>query len=186
MARVVPERRVPFFLRYRPDIAGIVVPIPGEPNKRLHPEASVAFVRMREAAAKDGILIRLLPGPRTAWRSAADQAQVRKGQPNPYAAAAGIGAHMYGLAVDLALSVPSLQIKEANTRTPDKMANVVRMYRSPVYKWLALYGSRFGWFPYRREPWHWEYNPQGFKERFEAKAGKRRAVEFESELELEF
>jgi hypothetical protein len=190
MARVVPERRVPFSLRYRPDIADIVVPIPGVPkirgrDRKLHPEASLAFVRMREAAAKDGILIRLISGLRTAWRSAADQAHVRKGQSNPYAAAAGIGPHMYGLAVDLALSVPGLQIKEANTRTPDKMANVVRMYRSPVYKWLALYGSRFGWFPYRREPWHWEYNPQGFKERFEANVGKRREVEFESELELE-
>jgi hypothetical protein len=51
--------------------------------------------------------------------------------------------------------------------------------------WMALYGNRFGWFPYRREPWHWEYNPRGFKERFEANRGKSREVEFESELELE-
>src|SRR5262249_24564211 len=147
------------------------------------PEASEAFVRMREAAAKDGIPIRLNPGPRTAWRSAADQAHVRRGQRNPKAAAAGIGAHMYGLAVDLRLSVRDLPISEANTRTPEKMANVVRMYRSPIYKWLVLNASRFGWFPYRREPWHWEYNPPGFKERYEGKAGTSREVEFDSELE---
>ena len=48
------------------------------------------------------------------------------------------------------------------------MTNMVAMYRSPVYKWMALNGRRFGWFPYRREPWHWEYNPEGFKARFEA------------------
>src|SRR5215469_136906 len=56
MARVVPERRVPFSLRYRRDIGDIVVPIPGEPKtkihgcrpyKMLHPEAAEAFVRMR-------------------------------------------------------------------------------------------------------------------------------------------
>jgi hypothetical protein len=47
-----------------------------------------------------------------------------------------------------------------------KMANVVRMYRSPNYKWLVFNASRFGWFPYRREPWHWEYNPPGFAARF--------------------
>ena len=186
MARVIPERRVPFSLRYRPDIADIVVPVPGEPGKKLHPEAAAAFARMRKAAAKDGIPIRLLPGLRTAWRSAADQAQIHKGQPNPFAAAARIGPHMYGLAVDLALGVLGPRFREANTRTPDRMANVVRMYRSPVYKWMALYGNRFGWFPYRREPWHWEYNPQGFKERFEANRGKSREVEFESELEPRF
>jgi hypothetical protein len=185
MARVVPERRVPFTLQYRPDIANIVVPIPDEPGKKLHPEGAAAFVRMRRAAANNGIPIRLLPGPRTAWRSAADQAHIRKGQPNPYAAAAGIGAHMYGLAVDLALGVLGPRFREANTRVSDKMANVVRMYRSPVYKWLALYGNRFGWFPYRREPWHWEYNPPGFKQRFEANRGKSRELEFDEESELE-
>jgi hypothetical protein len=177
MARVVPERRVPSSIRYRHDIAGIVVEVPGHPKKKLHPEAAKAFVRLREAAAKDGIPIRLLPGPRTAWRSAADQAAIRRGQPNPYAAAVGISPHMYGLAVDLQLGVRGLPIREANTRTPEKMANVVRMYRSPIYKWLVLNGSRFGWFPYRREPWHWEYNPPGFAARFEGNTGTGTARE---------
>jgi len=193
IAHVVPERRVPFSLRYRPDIANIVVPIPGvlkndkcsPAYKKVHPEASEAFVRMREAAAKDGIPIRPLPGCRTAWRTAADQAAVRRHQDNRLAAAGRIGAHMYGLAVDLQLGVRGLPISEANTRTPEKMANIVRMYRSPIYKWLALSGRRFGWFPYRREPWHWEYNPPGFKDRYETGAGKSREIEFESALMLE-
>jgi hypothetical protein len=67
----------------------------------------------------------------------------------------------------------------------ERMANVVRMYRSPVYKWMALNGSRFNWFPYKREPWHWEYNPPGFKERYEGWPAKNREVEFESEFDLE-
>ena len=94
----------------------------------------------------------------------------RKQQPNPKAVARGVSAHMYGLAVDLNLKVPGLSIDNRATRADDKMANIVRMYRSPIYKWLALNGSRFGWFPYRNEPWHWEYNPPGFKARFEQKA----------------
>jgi hypothetical protein len=198
MALVVPERRVPYSvnrtsgLKYRPDIADIVIPIPGEPKtkcrrpyKMLHPEASNAFVRMRDKAANDGIPINLLPGCGTAWRTPAEQAGIYRSRRNPLAVAKGIGAHMYGLAVDLRLGMRGLQVSEASTRTSERMANVVRMYRSPVYKWMALYGSRFGWFPYRREPWHWEYNPPGFKERYEGWPGKTREFEFESESELQ-
>jgi hypothetical protein len=86
---------------------------------------------------------------------------------------------MYGLAVDLRMSVPGLSVSEANTRTQEKMANLVRMYRSPVYKWMALRGREFGWYPYRREPWHWEYNAPGFKQRFES-GGSSSAREMES------
>src|SRR5262249_717147 len=123
MARVVPERRVPHILKYRPDIADIVVRIPGEPKtkargcraeKKLHPEASNALVRMREKAATDGVPIRLLPGCRTAWRTPEEQADIHRSQPNPLAAARGIGPHMYGLAVDLRLSTPGLEVAEAN------------------------------------------------------------------------
>jgi hypothetical protein len=194
MARVVPERRVPYSLKYRPDIADIVVPIPREPKttargcrpyKMLHPEASNAFVRLRDKAATDGIPINLLPGCRTAWRTPAEQADISRSRRNRLAVARGIGPHMYGLAVDLRLGMPGVQVGEANTRTPERMANVVRMYRSAVYKWMALYGSRFGWFPYRREPWHWEYNPPGFKERYEGWPGKNREVGFESESDFE-
>jgi hypothetical protein len=152
---------------------------------------------MRNAAAKDGIPIRLLRGCLTAWRTPEEQRRLNKGR-NPLAVAKGISPHMYGLAVDLRLSMPGLQVAEANTHLDakdckklrmadceERMANVVRMYRSPVYKWMALNGSRFNWFPYKREPWHWEYNPPGFKERYEGWPAKNREVEFESEFDLE-
>jgi hypothetical protein len=38
-------------------------------------------------------------------------------------------------------------------------ANVGRLRTLPAYKWLAANAERFGFYPYTREPWHWEYNP---------------------------
>src|SRR5262245_41419637 len=172
MARVVPERRVPYTIRYH-DVTRIVRDVPNNPGAKLYPEARDAFLRMRDAAAAEGI--RLVIG--SSWRSAEHQREIAKRRNNPLAVAAGRSAHMYGLAVDLRLSVPGVSVSEADTRSCDKrtkvcehMANVVRMYRSPVYKWMALHGREFGWFPYRREPWHWEYNPPGFAQRFESGA----------------
>ena len=172
IARVVPERRVPFTIRYH-DVTQIVRDVPNNPGAKLYPEARDAFLRMRDAAAAEGI--RLVIG--SSWRSAEHQREIAKRRNNPLAVAASRSAHMYGLAVDLRLSVPGVSVSEADTRSCDKktavcehMANIVRMYRSPVYKWMALHGREFGWFPYRREPWHWEYNPPGFAQRFESGA----------------
>lgn len=47
--------------------------------------------------------------------------------------------------------------------TTRPMADVVDMRRSPVHKWLHLHAHRFGWYPFQHEPWHWEYNPAGFR-----------------------
>jgi hypothetical protein len=172
MARVIPERRVPQMIRYH-DVTHIVRDVPNNPRAKLYPEARDAFLRMRDAAAAEGIRLVI----RSSWRSAEHQREIAKRRPNPLAVAAGRSAHMYGLAIDLRLSVPGVSVSEADTWTCDKkthvcehMANVVRMYRSPVYKWMALHGREFGWFPYRREPWHWEYNPPGFAQRFESGA----------------
>ena len=37
--------------------------------------------------------------------------------------------------------------------------NVAHLSTLPAYKWLATHARRFGFYPYEREPWHWEYNP---------------------------
>jgi hypothetical protein len=50
------------------------------------------------------------------------------------------------------------------------MDNLVKMYRSPGYKWMAEHAAEHGWYPFRMEPWHWEYNPPGFREKFYAEA----------------
>lgn len=173
MASVVPERRVPSTVQFRDRP---VVKVPGQPTQRLFAEACDAFVRMRDAAKAEGVDLFIL----SSWRSRTQQAAASARQPNPNAVARKAPAHMYGLAVDLRMGVPGLPIKEINTRvdrmaaaasgTEAKMGNLVRMYRSPVYKWLSLRARTFGWFPYRNEPWHWEYNPSGLKARFEGDA----------------
>lgn len=164
MAVVTPERRVPMSINYR-NVERVVVPVPDQSSHKLYPEARDMFVQMRNAASAEGIQLHI----RSSWRNQQIQEQLRENQPNPKAVAR-LSAHMYGLAIDLRLGMPGLNIREANTRTPEKMANIVRMYRSPVYKWMALRAREFGWYPYRREPWHWEYNPPGLKERFEGSA----------------
>ena len=30
----------------------------------------------------------------------------------------------------------------------------------PVWRWLSRNAPLHGWTPYKREPWHWTYNPQ--------------------------
>ncbi|MFC3816724.1 peptidoglycan-binding protein [Lysobacter sp. GCM10012299] len=178
IARIAPERRVPRTIRFRDRPAH---PVPGQSGHRLYAEARDAFVRMRDAAQKDGVKLAIL----SSWRSPSHQAKLSANQRNPNAVARGISAHMYGLAIDLRMSVPALLVLETCTRgfekctsadranpakagLPTKMANLVRMYRSPVYKWMLLRARDFGWYPYRNEPWHWEYNPPGLKARFEA------------------
>jgi LAS superfamily LD-carboxypeptidase LdcB len=170
MAAVVPERRVPTTIRFR---ERPVVKVPGQSPHQLFAEARDAFGRMHAAAKADGVDLVIL----SSWRSRARQAAASAAQPNPNAVARKASAHMYGLAIDVRMGVPGLPIKEINTRvdrataakagTEAKMGNLVRMYRSPVYKWLALRAREFGWYPYRNEPWHWEYNPPGLKARFE-------------------
>lgn len=181
MAEVVTERRVPSSIRFRDRPA---VKVPGQPQQRLFGEARDAFVRMHAAAKADDVDLVIL----SSWRSRARQAAASANQPNPNAVARKASAHMYGLAIDLRMGVPGLPIKEINTRvdrataaasgTDAKMGNLVRMYRSPVYKWMSLRAREFGWYPYRNEPWHWEYNPPGLKARFEG--GTRGELEQEA------
>lgn len=189
IARIAPERRVPKTIGFRDRPAQ---PVPGQAGHRLYAEARDAFVRMRDAAQKDGVKLSIL----SSWRSRAHQATLSANQRNPNAVARGVSAHMYGLAIDLRMSVPGLLVLETCTRgfekctkadrtnpdkagLPTKMANLVRMYRSPVYKWMLLRARAFGWYPYRNEPWHWEYNPPGLKARFEGDAAQEAEPEGE-------
>lgn len=158
LATAVPERRVTGLAFH--DVESVVQPVPGQTAFRLHPEANAAFVQMRDAARAEGVELRI----GSAYRSLAQQKKIAASNPNPNAVAQKVSAHSYGLAVDLLLSAGDLSVREITTRP---MTNVIAMYRSPIYKWMALHAREHGWFPYRREPWHWEYNPPGFGERFE-------------------
>src|SRR5262249_8028697 len=59
----------------------------------------------------------------------------------------GGSTHQSGRAVDLYLGGKNSSANVANLRT------------LPAYRWLVANAGRFGFYPYEREPWHWEYNP---------------------------
>jgi hypothetical protein len=138
-------------------IEGALVAVPGERGQRLHRDASAAYVDMRTAAAAEGVTLAIRDSHRTAARAQASAASAGN-----RAAVASFSSHTLGLGVDLNMSHGSLRFTETATRP---FRNLVDMYKSPVHKWMFLRGETHGWFPYRREPWHWEYNPPGFRER---------------------
>src|SRR5262249_18469545 len=149
-------------------IQAALAPVTGEPGQRLHREAAVAYERMRAAAAADGVTLAIGNSYRTPARAQANAA--RAGNP---AAVAAFSSHTLGLAVDLNMSHGRLRFAETSTRP---FQNLVDMYKSPVHKWMFLRGEAHGWFPYRREPWHWEYNPPGFRDRLRQEPERTQAA----------
>lgn len=138
-----------------------LVTVPAQGRKRLNRTATDAFVQMHQAALEDGVELTIL----AAYRSPETSKKRAKKIGNP-AAVADFSAHNLGLAMDLRMSTDDQKFKETST----KMPNVVKMRQAPAHKWLFLNADRFGWYPYRNEPWHWEYNPPGFREQFHEEA----------------
>jgi hypothetical protein len=138
--------------------------VPGE-EQGLFTEAGESFVRMRTAAKADGVHLRILSG----YRDPVVAARRAKKAGNPYAVAS-FSSHSLGLAADLEMWGGKDRKGETNTAV---MQKVFDMRATPVHKWMVLRGEEFHWYPYGNEPWHWEYNPPGLKDRFfkaEAKA----------------
>jgi LAS superfamily LD-carboxypeptidase LdcB len=140
-------------------------PIDGQPKFLMNREAAEKFAEMRAAAKADGVPLIAMSTFRTLEHEEA--AARAAGNPN---AVGGIS-HLIGLAVDVQLHVSAKDPKdlgfgEASTTMPQMLS----MLHSPVHKWIFMNGSKFGFYQYRQEPWHWEYNPPGFRERFYAKA----------------
>jgi hypothetical protein len=132
--------------------------VPGQERWKLNPHALKSFIEMREAAKRDGVDLIINSAhryPETARRNAA-----RAGNAN---AVASFSSHSLGLAIDFNLNQPDFKTREGGTGS---MPAMVHMRQSPVHKWLVLRGEEFGWYPYQNEPWHWEYNPPGFREIF--------------------
>ncbi|MCC6546865.1 D-alanyl-D-alanine carboxypeptidase family protein [Candidatus Sumerlaeota bacterium] len=131
------------------------VSVPGQEERKLNRHAAESYVRMREAAKQDGVSLIILSSERSRAKAEANAARA-----NNSAAVASFSAHSLGLAVDFQMSQGDFQVEEITTRP---MGEVIRMRESPVHKWLFLRGEEFGWYPYQNEPWHWEYNPIGFR-----------------------
>ena len=103
---------------------------------RLHAPASVAWDALVDAAAADGIEMRITDSYRS-YEQQVDLAR-RKGlyRDGGFAATPGKSNHGWGLAVDADVTDP---------RTLD---------------WIRTNGPRFGWVEaVPREPWHWEFRP---------------------------
>lgn len=131
-------------------------------GEKLNQFALQDFLRMREAALRDGVPIIVRDSyrsPEVAARNAA-----RAGNRN---AVAKFSSHILGLAMDLNMSYQIGADARTFSETSTKpMQNVVDMRESPVHKWMFLRGEQYGWYPYQQEPWHWEYNPPGFQQKF--------------------
>jgi LAS superfamily LD-carboxypeptidase LdcB len=109
---------------------------------KLARPAANAFIVMRAAAAKDGIVIKV----NSAFRSMEEQTSLwnayQAGTGN-LAARPGYSNHQNGIAVDI---------------------DVDGSFVSEVYKWLNEFGGQFDWINTgknfsQKEPWHWEYKP---------------------------
>lgn len=134
-------------------------PVPGEGDWKLNRHAVEAYVQMRDAAAADGVDLSIMSGHRDPKRAAANAAKAG----NSFAVAS-FSSHSLGLAIDFLL--PHAEDDGRYQLTTKPMSDVVAMRRSPVHKWLHLHANEFGWYPFQHEPWHWEYNPPGFREVF--------------------
>jgi peptidoglycan hydrolase-like protein with peptidoglycan-binding domain len=124
----------------------------------LHNLAADALKALVCAARADGIRHPLLlpTGSRSGFRdpkmqkAAWERALVKyktEAEARKWVARPVFSPHQTGRAVDLYLGVPN------------DSANVAKLRRTPAYKWMVAHAQRFGFYPYAREPWHWEYNP---------------------------
>ena len=124
---------------------------------RLTPDAAIAWRRMKEAAAAEGVVLKLI----SAFRSIDRQVEILREKLAEGAAMdeilsasapPGYSEHHTGRAVDIDTDgAPPLEIE---------------FERTPAFAWLSRNAGRFGFvlsFPegnrygYQYEPWHWFY-----------------------------
>jgi hypothetical protein len=141
----------------RPPNRADVVTVRGVGQRRipLHRHAATAFRALIRAARADGLAKPLLR-PVSGFRDPARQAQLWERAKAKYGSAAearkwvappGGSAHQSGRAIDFHLGGRNAS------------GNVAQLRNLPAYRWLVANARRFGFYPYEREPWHWEYNP---------------------------
>lgn len=118
-------------------------------GQRLHKDAAAAFDKMRQAAAKNNVMLQVVSG----FRGIRAQADIFEGKGGglraaEYSAPPGHSQHHTGLAID----INSLQTSFRTTR---------------AFSWLKEHGGEYGFMlPYgntsgdlgpNNEPWHWVY-----------------------------
>ncbi|MFK4149307.1 FG-GAP-like repeat-containing protein [Streptomyces sp. NPDC004065] len=122
---------------------------------QMHEAAANALGRLIAAARKAGIGQNLLK-PVSGYRSYAaqktlfDEALKKYGSEKvarQWVAPPGSSAHQSGRAIDLDMG--SATVKE----------NAAKQRETEAYKWMVENAESYGFYPYDKEPWHWEYNP---------------------------
>jgi len=130
---------------------------------QIERETYVAYKRMLAAAAKDlaGKVSftkdgALAPNEKyfkivSAFRSQDYQDQLRAKSPGSGRGTLAMhSAHNTGQALDIYVGGEPVTTKDAN-----RLIQV----QTPAYKWLVKNASKFGFYNYYFEPWHWEYVP---------------------------
>ena len=121
----------------------------------VHRETKKAWVALVAAARAAGHKHPLLL-PTSGYRSTARQAELWKKalakygtetEARKWVAKPGGSAHHSGRALDFYLG------------TKNNKESVALQRQTAVYKWLQENAPTFGFYPYQREPWHWEHNP---------------------------
>lgn len=145
----------------------------------LHPLAAAAWKALVAAARADGIRHPLLL-PESGFRGFEhqqrlwEQGKIKHGsarEARKWVAPPGSSAHQSGRAIDFYLG------------GKNDCENVAALRRLPAYQWLVQNAVCFGFYPWKAEPWHWEYNPPG---KAEVQSGQSEAGMFESEDEFSF
>lgn len=135
----------------------------------LHKKAASSYINMISQARKDGIKAPLL-GIISGYRSDALQKRLWNGQieklkekhptwsksqieneASKWVARPGYSNHRSGRTVDLVI---------LNDGNDVSSAYISKMKATKAWKWLNSNASKFGFYPYTVEPWHWEYNPK--------------------------
>lgn len=126
----------------------------------LHRLTAAAHKALVCAARADGIRSPLLlpTGGRSgfrdpkqqldAWKRAVDKYKSEK-EANKWVARPGSSAHQTGRAIDFYMGFSN------------SSSNVAKLRKTKAYSWMVANAHRFGFYPYKTEPWHWEYNPAG-------------------------
>ena len=138
-----------------PGDSPLLVPIPttaGHPPQRLHVLAARAFTPMADAVRTDlGIELLSASGWRPhRWDSREQYESVLVAKYGSVARGrlflAFDSPHETGLACDFGCG-GLLPVS----------ATIAQQERTPMWKWLVANAWRYGWNPYKVEPWHWEH-----------------------------
>ncbi len=138
---------------------------------RMNKYAAAKFLEMKDAANAEGVVLKI--GNAFRERKVAEANAAKKANAK---AVASYSSHSLGLAMDLNLRTKGSGMVAGGT-TSTAMTNVIDLLRAPAYKWMFMRGADFGFYQFRMEPWHWEYNPKGFRDEFWAEMPELRPEE---------